>query len=348
MRWTLLMAGVAAGVGAMSALHAEEVGTEDAIRIAFGSCNHQDLPQPLWKDILSEDPHFWIWLGDNIYGDTEDMAVMRELYARNKAQPDYAQLRQRAEVHGTWDDHDYGVNDGGREYPMKAASKRELARFLDLPDSHEIFTREGVYHHVDRVVAGGFRLRLIFLDTRSFRDPLVRIRKEGQPFAVYRPNANGTLLGDAQWRWLKPLLDAEAFDFCIIASSIQLLAAEHAFEKWANFPNERQRLIDWINASCPGKAIVISGDRHHSELSRLELESGAQLIDATSSGLNRPGGLGHEPNVLRVGVFNGEINYGLLTLNPRRNLGTVEIKLEGAEVISTLQFPIDPARSSEG
>ena len=339
-RWGVINGFAISLLGVGSLVSADEQGSDDAIRIAFGSCNHQDLPQPLWNDILQQKPQFWVWLGDNIYGDTEDMAVMREKYDRNKAHPGYTELRQRAEVLGTWDDHDYGVNDGGRDYAMKEASKLEFARFLDLAETHEIFSREGIYHHVDRVVGDGFRLRFILLDTRTFRGPLERAQREGEPFAVYQPDPEGGLLGEAQWEWLQPLLNGDDFDFCILASSIQLLSAEHAFEKWANFPRERQRLIDWIDANCPGKALVISGDRHHSELSRLELSDRAQLIDATSSALNRPGGLNDEPNALRVDTFSGAINYGLVTLRPSEGVGSVKILLEGNVGISELQFPL--------
>ena len=60
----------------------------------------------------------------------------------------------------------------------------------------------------------------------------------------------------------------------VIVSSIQLLAQEHRFEKWANFPNERARLLDLLNDYAKGKTLVISGDRHAAEISALELSGG--------------------------------------------------------------------------
>ena len=38
--------------------------------IGLGSCLDQDLPQPIWKDIKSQNPEIFIMLGDNVYGDT--------------------------------------------------------------------------------------------------------------------------------------------------------------------------------------------------------------------------------------------------------------------------------------
>ena len=92
--------------------------------IAFGSCSKQYNPNQLWLDILENDPDIWIWLGDNIYGDTHDMDLMAEKYAHQKADTGYQLLiKSGTHIIGTWDDHDYGVNDSGRNYARKEESK---------------------------------------------------------------------------------------------------------------------------------------------------------------------------------------------------------------------------------
>ncbi len=301
-------------------------------RIAFGSCNRQDLEQPLWDDIIAENPHFWIYLGDNIYGDTEDMAVMREKYDQAKSNPGYAELIRNAIVLGTWDDHDFGVNDGGKEYAMKRESKAEFIRFFDFPEDHEIHNHEGVYYSEDYLINDQMKLKIIMLDTRYFRDPIEK--GPGDPFMVYLPNETGTLLGQAQWTWLEQELQDD-FNFAIIGSSIQVIAEEHAWEKWANFPNERAKLYNLIEEYSPGKVLVISGDRHHGEISKKALPgSGTKLIDVTSSSLNRKGGL-TESNKYRVGEQFGIINYGLITIDLGQNRIRSELKTEGQEVLST-------------
>ena len=63
---------------------------EPLTRIAAGSCNRQDLPQPLWDSILQFQPQLWVWLGDNIYGDTDDMVVLAEKWAEQKKKPGYS------------------------------------------------------------------------------------------------------------------------------------------------------------------------------------------------------------------------------------------------------------------
>jgi hypothetical protein len=35
-------------------------------RVAFGSCNDQSFPQPLWPTIAAHEPDLWLWMGDNV------------------------------------------------------------------------------------------------------------------------------------------------------------------------------------------------------------------------------------------------------------------------------------------
>ena len=50
---------------------------EPVTRIALGSCADQDRPQPIWEAIVAQQPQLFLFLGDNVYADTEDMAVIR-------------------------------------------------------------------------------------------------------------------------------------------------------------------------------------------------------------------------------------------------------------------------------
>ena len=80
--------------------------------IAFGSCNRQDLPQDIWNQIALNKPDLWIWTGDNIYGDSEDMSILKGKYLKQKKGSAYQNFRKKTLITGIWDDHDYGVNDG--------------------------------------------------------------------------------------------------------------------------------------------------------------------------------------------------------------------------------------------
>ena len=49
-------------------------------RVAFGSCGKQTHPLPIFNEVIKQDPHLFIFLGDNIYGDTHDMDILHKKY----------------------------------------------------------------------------------------------------------------------------------------------------------------------------------------------------------------------------------------------------------------------------
>ncbi|HEX8280174.1 MAG TPA: alkaline phosphatase D family protein, partial [Chthoniobacterales bacterium] len=114
-------------------------------RVAFGSCTREYKPQPLWKAIIAAQPDVWIWLGDIVYGEADNLTDLAARYRTLKAQPDYTALRAQTKVLGVWDDHDYGTTNGGSDNPHKRDVQRLLLDFLDEPPESARRTQEGVY-----------------------------------------------------------------------------------------------------------------------------------------------------------------------------------------------------------
>lgn len=255
--------------------------------LGFGSCAKQDRPQPIWDAINAARCNAFVLCGDNIYGDSPDPAVLREKYALLAAMPGFAHLRQTTPLFATWDDHDYGINDGGAGFPGAAAAQKEFCDFFQVPANSPRRTTPGVFDCVTFGPAGK-RVQLILLDTRSFRSPLQKVSVSPK---VILPNLDpdATILGAGQWAWLERRL-REPAEIRVIISSIQLIAAEHGSEKWANFPREHARFLDLLHRTQARGVMVISGDRHLAELSALTPTDGAPypLYDLTTSGLNQP------------------------------------------------------------
>ena len=302
--------------------------TQTLTTIAFGSCNKQDEPQPLWDDILAQRPDLWIWLGDNIYGDTDNMRKMRSMYEKQLSQPDYQQLLATVPVVGTWDDHDYGVNDGGKDFAPKAASRDLLLEFLAVPKNQPVWDREGAYQSYT-VGPADRSVKILLLDTRYFRDALVASADEDRR---YGPNEAGDLLGEAQWRWLETELSNSDAQMHVIGSSIQVLAEDHGFEKWANFPHSRQRLFDLIaDTQAPG-VVLLSGDRHIAEMARYDAPGVAYpLYDLTASGLTHVYEAADEPNRYRVSDLITVLNFGLITIDWQSNPVQLAFQIRGKE-----------------
>jgi alkaline phosphatase D len=306
----------AAAVPSFVQAQAKPKATKEAAltRIAFGSCCHEDKEQPIWANVNRFAPELFIFLGDNIYGDTEDMAVMRGKYAKLGAKPGFQTLRSKTPIIATWDDHDFGVNDGGSEYPKKAESKAEFLRFWGSPDNDPRRSREGIY---TSYLYGppGKRVQVILPDNRTFRSPLLGLTVEpadrGQYFVNSDPKA--TMLGAAQWEWLEAELRKPA-DIRIFASSTQVLADAPGFEAWINFQADHQRLLDLIDFAQVNGLFFISGDTHYAELSKKTDGVPYPLYDLTSSGLTQVWEY-FGPNRLRIAQAPLAQNFGRLTIN---------------------------------
>lgn len=297
-------------------------------RIAFGSCAAQDQPQPIWSSIIAARPDLFIFLGDNIYGDTEDMEVMRAKYALLAAQPGYQRLLRTCPVLATWDDHDYGLNDGGSDYPRRRESQQVFLDFFNEPANSPRRRREGIYSSYlfgppERSV------QVLLLDTRYHRSPLVRRPRSQRGSGPYtgNPDPAATILGPEQWKWLESELVKPAA-LRIIASSIQVVPEDHGWEKWMNFPHERERLFKLIRTSGAGGVLFISGDRHLAELSMMDGGAGYPFYDLTSSALNRSSQVWrpYEENRHRVGTMNWGDNFGLIDID--WSLRDPEIRLQ--------------------
>ncbi|MEM1246484.1 MAG: alkaline phosphatase D family protein [Acidobacteriota bacterium] len=308
-------------------------------RLAFGSCAGQDEPQPIWDAVLAESPELWIWAGDNVYGDTEDMDMLRQKYGRLLAQPGYQRLRATGiPILGTWDDHDYGVNDGGAEYPQRKASQQVLLDFLGVAADSPRRQRDGVYHS-QLFGEVGQRIQVIVLDTRYHRSPLLTFPRYPNDQRVYKPDTRpeATVLGEEQWAWLKGELLKPA-ELRLIVSSIQFVSAEHRFEKWMNFPREHERFLDLLRSTRAEGVVLLSGDRHHAELSRLDMPDFYPLFDLTASGINkswpRTGAAASrppEPNRYRVGrVFRGH-HFGVVDVDWRQPDPRVRLSIVNQE-----------------
>ncbi len=308
--------------------------------IAFGSCSHEFDSLQMWDNVLVHKPVAWIWMGDNIYGDTYDMEVMEKKYDLQKNRASYQRLMQATKIYGIWDDHDYGINDGGKEYSMKDESKELMLDFLDVPQSNPVWQREGAYQAYNLDI-DGMKVKLVLLDTRYFRDSLER---NLNPPPNYVPNHSGTILGEAQWKWFESELRNSDADLHLIGSSIQVIPNGHGFEKWGNFPEERQRFFDLIARTKPARPLILSGDRHIAEFSKIDLDGlDYPLYEFTSSGLTHTWkSPWPEENEHRIGELIISKNFGLIEIASKRREYRVSLKIVGENnlVLDFLQLQI--------
>ncbi|AZJ32169.1 alkaline phosphatase D [Tenacibaculum mesophilum] len=309
--------------------------SQDTFSIAFGSCNNQKLNNPFWENILSLQPDVWIWGGDNIYADTNNMRKMKRMYKSQKKVKGYKELTTKVPILATWDDHDYGKNDAGVEFEMKDESQQLFLDFLDVPKNSPRRKQRGVYHSKTFNTKDG-SVKIIVLDTRYFRTSLTR-GTNGQRFQPNKYN-EGTILGDTQWKWLTNELTNSTATFTIIVSSIQILSKEHGFEKWGNFPHEVANLFSLIKKAKNTNVILLSGDRHISEFSKTTIEGLAYpLIDFTSSGLTHAySSFSSEENNFRIGNVVNSLSYGTLLLDLKTKKVTFQMRGKNKSILQEI------------
>lgn len=290
-----------------------------AFKIAFGSCGSQNHPLPIFYEVVKQNPDVFIFLGDNIYGDTNDMDVLRKKYQLLGSKDSYKSLKQHTEILATWDDHDYGENDAGKYYPHKEASKEIFLEFFEEPKNSERYQHKGIYHSVFKEVAG-HKIQIILLDGRTFRDDLIKgnpNNKDSRYFyhLDYAPHTDTskTLLGKEQWAWLEKELSKSA-DFRIIASGTQFGIEYNGYEAWANYPHEQKRMVELIKKTKADRVVFISGDVHYAEISKLEHEGCYPLYDMTASGLSSTWKFA-TPNRNRIEGPIMDNHFGLLTVD---------------------------------
>lgn len=293
---------------------------------------------------MAAQPDLFIFMGDNVYADTEDMGEMRAAYQMLGAKPGYQKLKEVCPILAVWDDHDYGANDAGKRYPKKVESEAIFHEFFETPAGSEALTRPGIYQ-TRYYGEAGQRLQVILLDTRYFRDDLIELT-DSRIFGRYDRNRSpeATLLGAAQWQWLEEQLQQPA-DLRLIVTSIQFLPQEHHWELWENFPLERAKLLKLLRQHCSKPVLFLSGDRHMGEIMQLQkgdlLDPGFPVYEMTSSGLtNAGGGRKGEANRHRVSETNFQSrNFGLVEIDWQKKQVSLSLRDVHGKVVDRFQFP---------
>lgn len=233
---------------------AQEIQPADpgVMRIGLLGGLRQFNPTPALFRYVEAMPELCIWLGDNVYVDTqEDVEEFHRCYAALATRPEFQRLREASPFAVVWDDHDYGDNNDNKTYPLKEESKSIFREFWRLED--KIPPRRGGVYYADAFEFGEHTLRVILLDVRYHRD---------------EPGTNGDILGEAQWEWLAKELTKPA-DLTLVVSGTQyLLDRESGSETWENYPRAQVRLMDTVRNAAAENILFLAGDQHYAEVSR--------------------------------------------------------------------------------
>ena len=328
--------------------------TATLTRIGFGSCLNEELDQTIWDTIKAENPDLFLFIGDNVYGDprrddpeAQDpmMPKMARSYTLLASHPEFTAFRTDIPLLTTWDDHDYGVNDGGAEFPFRERAEDLFNDAWAVPADDERRQRPGT-HTSKTIGPDGQRVQIILLDTRYFRGPLTKTDDWGAPGKErYLPSTDtsSSLLGAEQWAWLEEELKEPA-DLRLLVSSIQVHSDAHGWEAWRTLPHEREKLYALLDSTGAAEdTIILSGDRHSGSIYRRNAGD-TPVIEITSSSMNMPVSFwdkqrlerGEELPPLEQGPYQlypmqKEVNYGLIDIDWTARQATLKVVSPGFE-----------------
>lgn len=214
-------------------------------RFVFGSCNNQNKPQPLWNNMLKQNPDLFLWGGDIVYADKEkpNLALAYQKQSENK---DWQNFKSKIPYVGIWDDHDFGNNDADGHFAGKKDSQRMLMDFLEEPQNSPRRTQEGVY---TSYTFG--KVKFILLDNRYF----------------FKLDPNAMMLGEAQWKWLEDEVKNSKAKITFVMTGLSILSPQHpGGEGWPFYPSERDRLLDIMDRYTNSGVVFLTGDMHFSSI----------------------------------------------------------------------------------
>ena len=314
---------------------------QEILTLGFGSCLHQDRSMAILKTIEKKELDLFMFIGDNVYGDQEDGELDKLIRTYKQQYNNLENFLKNVSTEFIWDDHDFGINDGGSNYRYKDRAKELFLETWKIPSNDLRRLRDGLYF--DKIIKkNGLKVHLIFLDNRSFKSEWKltdEFNKEGKERYVKDFDPQKTLLGKKQWQWLKDKLNEDS-DIKIILSSLQILSLGHGWESWDKLPLERERLFNLIDESDVSNLIILSGDRHRGGFYRFKTNDNNDIHEFTSSSLNLPIPFNtEEKGPLRIGSTYRKANFGVVRIFEDKVV--MELTSNKGKVVNSLSLEIN-------
>jgi len=276
---------------------------------------HPGIENRTYKHIAKKGSEFTLWIGDYLYymkKDSKSKEGMLRKQTRNRKLNKIDEFLQTQPQYSIWDDHDFGPNNCGKDYPLCNQSLEVFKQFWPNP-AYGTAAAQGCFFDFSYGDADFF-----MLDTRTY------LTKPAAPSASY--------LGNEQLEWLKQKLLASKAAFKFIASGSQVLNVISRHECYYHYKDEFNDLLSFIEKHNIAGVVFLSGDRHHSELMKMERDSSYALYDFTSSPVtsfrNR---LKRSPELNNPNRVPG-------TLVPYQNFGRITLSGESADRVCKLEI----------
>jgi alkaline phosphatase D len=280
---------------------------------------------------------FMIWGGDNAYLRDPDYTTNSGLnyrYEKNHSTPEFQKLFSARPNFALWDDHDFGPNDGDKTYELKQ-STLALFKTYWANKTYGEEDNNGIYGRYT-----WYDCEFFIIDDRYHRSP-----NQVMDSIDGKVNSEKVYLGEKQLAWLKNgLLNSKA-TFKFIVNGNQVLNPRCDYECFRQYSYELRDLLKHIKNNKVDGVLFLSGDRHHSEIIKLENIVSYPLYDITSSAATSGThelASNEKNNPYRVANTHvGENNFSILNISGKKNERILKIDVINKDGIvkSTYQIP---------
>lgn len=298
------------------------------VKILLGSCYYLNDPLmdllsipygaglEIFETMAQRDDQMMLWLGDNVYFapfDLSNLYNMNRRYARHRQLPQLQPLLAKMAHYATWDDHDFGPNNSDRHFIRRNESLDLFKAYWANP-RYGLLSTPGIFFQ-----KRWGDVELLMTDNRFHRDG------NNFPDPQHRQ-----YFGPEQLNWLKNALKASTATFKLVVIATPVLNQNY-IESFALATGEYQNLLAFLEQEKIEGVVLISGDRHHSDLMKLERPTAYPLYNYTSSPLtSEPTRLlsaAEARDPLRVpGSLIRERNFGRLHVHGPENARILEME----------------------
>ena len=264
---------------------APKAGQAAKLSITFGSgSRYQPTNEGIWRTMTDQKPMAYLGLGDNVYIDVpKHMNVHRLHYYRRMLRQEYREIIASSGIYAIWDDHDMYDNDSEGGYGINTQPHK-------MP-TYKVFTQNwnNPFNGTKEVPGTYFNFRLgdveVFMtDGRFYRYGPKSSKKDKNK----KPH---TMLGPDQKKWLLDVLKKSTAKFKVIASGTMWHADadKGGYDSWAGpkspYQKERDEIFDFINKEKIDGVVLISGDRHRTDIWKTDRKNGYPLYEFLSAKL---------------------------------------------------------------
>jgi alkaline phosphatase D len=278
-------------------------GEKVKFQVGFGGgAGYVPWHERMWDVIASHEPIVFLLMGDNVYHDMPEALHDGHYYTyyRRQSRPEFRGLISKTSIYAIWDDHDCATNDVFMgPYREKPSWKMDLFRLFRQNWNNPAYGNAewpGVWFDFSIGDVDFFML-------------------DGRFYRTNPHTKHPTMLGPVQKAWLKDALVSSKGTFKVIASPVPWAynSKGESLDTWNGYREERTEIFDFLAENKIDGVILLSADRHRSDVWCIERPNGYALYEFESSRLTNE----HVHKVMPESLFgyNEKQSFGLLTFD---------------------------------